>query len=118
MRRGGGWPGVRISRLKRLRERQDANRELDGFVVGSSYMAGHLAAHGMPGDQTHVLPPFVSPMSEGEAVERESDLLFFAGQLVRGKGLDLLLRAMPLMKTMARLEVAACCSGPELGFEC
>ena len=48
------------------------------------------------------LPP---PPQDQTPVTREPDLLLFAGQLVRGKGLDTLLTALSKMKAPARLLV-------------
>lgn len=106
VRRATGWPGIRLSRVGRLRNLHDRNRALDGFVVGSSYMAMHLAAHGFAGDRTHVLPLYAAPPCSSGQVRRTPDRLLFAGQLVRGKGLDVLLRAMGRMRHRATLIVA------------
>ena len=93
--------------LSSLEAEQAANRRLDAFVVGSSYMADHVASHGFARQRIRVLPlygelePRVAP-----AVCRERDLLLFVGQLVRGKGLDVLLQALAATRYPARLAIA------------
>jgi glycosyltransferase involved in cell wall biosynthesis len=69
-------------------------------------MAGHVAEHGFDPSSIHVIPLFVRPPGPMGRVHRSEDLLLFVGQLVRGKGLDLLLRALARTRSQARLYVA------------
>lgn len=103
--RGTGRWGVRFRTVGALRREQRINARFDGLAVGSAYMAQHLAAHGFAREKTHVLPLYSFP-ADGEKPEtRSSGNLLFAGQLVRGKGLDILLRAMTLTRHAVRLWV-------------
>lgn len=99
------WPGLRLQTVGRLRTEQRAHDTMAGYVVGSAYMAGHLAAHGFDAARTHVLPLFVDDPEPTPDVGREPDLLLFVGQLLRGKGLDVLLDAMGRAQRPARLAV-------------
>lgn len=92
------WPGVRIKTLGSLEREQAANRRLDAFVVGSHYMADHVAAHGFDADRVHVNPLFAERPADAPDVERRTDRLLFVGQLVNGKGLDLLLHALSTLR--------------------
>jgi glycosyltransferase involved in cell wall biosynthesis len=99
-----GRPQLR--RLRQLEVERGHSLPLEAFVVGSRYMAGHVAEHGFDSSRIHVIPLFVRPPSHVDRVHRSEDLLLFVGQLVRGKGLDLLLRALARSGSEARLYVA------------
>lgn len=89
------WPRIGIRTLRSLKKEQRANRALDAFVVSSQYMAEHVAAHGFDRNRIHVIPLYVPSIAQrqgGRARDRTSFL--FVGQLVRGKGLDLLIEAL------------------------
>lgn len=106
LNRGSGPLGLRLSTVASLRREHRANASFDAFVAGSPYMAEHLAAHGFDPAKVHVVPLFSLPPAEGTPIEREHDLFLFVGQLLRGKGLDVLLRAMTLVHRPVRLLVA------------
>lgn len=103
--RSDRWPGVRMSTVGRLVNEQREHHPLDGFVVGSQYMARHLSDHGFPAGKTHVLPLFSDPPTNLSAIDRDTHQLLFVGQIVRGKGLDLLLHAMTLTDPTVCLSV-------------
>ncbi len=88
------WPGVRLSRLGTLRAEQRANQDFDAFILGSSYMRGHIVQHGFSPEHSYVIPLYAFPKERDQTIAREPGLLLFAGQLLRGKGLDLLLTAL------------------------
>jgi glycosyltransferase involved in cell wall biosynthesis len=70
-------------------------------------MANHVVAHGFDKAKVHAIPLYATAPPDGEgSPEREKDLLLFAGQLIRGKGLDVLLHAMLKLGQSARLIVA------------
>lgn len=89
-----------------LRE-QAANKGLAAFVVGSSYMAGHIAAHGFDRARTHVLPLYTTePLPPADPPAREPDLALFVGQLgAMAKAFDTLLDALALCRKPVRLLV-------------
>ena len=62
------------------------------FVVGSKYMGVHLESFGISGKIT-VNPLFCTVEKKYERKPQRGNILF-CGQLVRGKGLDILLRAL------------------------
>jgi glycosyltransferase involved in cell wall biosynthesis len=69
-------------------------------------MADHLVAHGFARDRVHVIPPGIQPPSDAsEEVARDPHLLLFVGALLRGKGLDILLHALPEIGAETRLSV-------------
>jgi glycosyltransferase involved in cell wall biosynthesis len=103
--RSTSWPGVRLTRVGRLRAEQAEQFDFEGFVTGSAYMAEHVAAHGFDRTRCHVLPLFCPPPAPSPPVTREPDLLLFVGALLRGKGLDILFQALTRMRRSARLVV-------------
>ena len=101
------WPGIALQTLSPLQQQQDANKQLDGFVVGSKYMAQHIAEHGFDRDNIHTVPLYAfPPITDGAEVKREEDLVLFAGGLIHGKGLDVLLSAIARTSQPVRLAIA------------
>ncbi|MBI2425854.1 MAG: glycosyltransferase family 4 protein [Candidatus Hydrogenedentes bacterium] len=92
--RSDQWPGVRLRRLGPMQAEIRANYGLTAFVVGSQYMAGHLADHGFDSTRTHVLPLYAFPPKAVEVQPRDTKLILYAGQMIRGKGVDTLLHAL------------------------
>ena len=91
------------------------------LVVISEFMKGRLVANGIPPEKIEVKPPVIrtdataqvpqvpadhaphasrAPTDSGHPVD-----LLFAGQLIRGKGVQLLLAAMARMKTPRTLDI-------------
>ena len=105
VKRGTGRLGLRFSTVAALRRELRANLGLDAFVTGSHYMAEHVAAHGFDRGRIHVLPLYAMPPEPNPEIERQRNLLLFAGQLIRGKGLDVLLKALKLAPRPVRLAV-------------
>lgn len=90
------FPGVKLVSVASLRRGQTKNRALTGFVVGSKHMGDHIAAHGFDRSKIHVLPLYTEPRPITKGEPREPGFGLFVGQLIRGKGVDLLLRALAL----------------------
>jgi len=108
------WPHVRLHSLRELEaDRRRHALLLDAAVVGSRYMRDHVVAHGFPEGRVHVVPMFVEPPPPVVAVARDPRELLFAGGLLRGKGVDLLLEAMARLPDGLRLSLAG--EGPQRG---
>jgi glycosyltransferase involved in cell wall biosynthesis len=106
VRRSETWPGVQLASVRGLRAEQAQARHHTAFVVGSRYMANHVASHGFERSRIHVIPLYARvPPRPGVPVPRQEDLLLFIGQLTTGKGLDVLLRALPRTSRPCRLIV-------------
>jgi glycosyltransferase involved in cell wall biosynthesis len=108
-----GFVGRRHGRfqLNRLASKQRAlelTGRLDAVVVLSRYMRSELIRAGIAEDRLTVIPPGIDEPATADAPPRGSNgiRLLFAGQVIRGKGLDLLLRAMPLLPDRCELVVA------------
>jgi len=117
-RPGGLWPCIFCAplcrnwkpALNRVLSQGRRKRAMAGFrklVVISEFMKGRLFANGIPAEKIEVKPPVIRAGETGaEDVTsgRKIDLLF-AGQLIRGKGVQLLLAAMARMKTPRILDI-------------
>ena len=90
-----------LSQSRRLR----ALARVRKVVVISEFMKSRLVANGIPAEKVSVEPPTIRPPAPGPAVADGSVDLLFVGQLIRGKGVQLLLEAMSLMKRRRTLDV-------------
>ena len=96
---------VRLRTVASVKREQAVHAGFAGFVVGSEYMRSHVIANGFDAGRVHVIPPGVQAGKVTSPVVRDAKLLVFAGTLVRGKGLDTLLKAMPYLGADVRLQV-------------
>ena len=117
-RSGGLWPCIFCAplcrnwknALSRVLSQGRRKRAMAGFrrlVVISEFMKGRLVANGIPAEKIEVKPPVIRTGETGaEDVTsgRKIDLLY-VGQLIRGKGVQLLLEAMAKMKTPRTLDI-------------
>lgn len=81
----------------------------DALVVASAYMAKQLEKNHLPAEKIQVLPLFAEPLFQeavsSRTLKADSQKLLFIGQLVTGKGLDVLLKAMTQLPASVRLDV-------------
>lgn len=99
--------GIGIRTLAHLRRSQEVHRQLDGFVVASHYMAFEATSNGFRKEKIHAIAPFPFAVDAAiEKVSRNRYELLFVGQLIRSKGLDVLLKALALLPPVYRLIVA------------
>ena len=82
-------------------------RACDRFIVLSQFMRGILIRQGIPGAKITVIPPSISIPAEVSPPEpaAKPPRLLSIGQLIKGKGVDLLLDALRLVKTPFVLDV-------------
>ncbi len=120
-RAGGLWPCIFCAPLCRnwktaLRRVFDQKRRIAAMakfkklVVISEFMKSRLVANGIAPEKIEVKPPVIK-VSESSTLLPSSffplpsiDLLY-VGQLIRGKGVHLLLRAMARMKSQRTLDI-------------
>ena len=99
----------KFSSLSTLKKQQHINKKIDAYVVGSHYMKEHIIEHGFNGDKINVLPLYsTSPIKTFGTLRKD---FLFAGQLVRGKGLDILLNSFKRVNTTHKLII--CGSGKQ-----
>jgi glycosyltransferase involved in cell wall biosynthesis len=96
--RGGLLPFRYVSYRTKQRE-LELNRQFDLLIVVSHYMKEELLRNGFDGQKIQIHPPV--PVT-GERTWRsnfsERNLILFAGQIIRGKGVDVLLESLALLR--------------------
>lgn len=82
-------------------------RACDEFIVLSGFMRGILVRQGIPTGKTALIPPSVTVPAAAPEYHADSDMphILAIGQLIRGKGVDLLLDAMRHVKTPCVLDI-------------
>ncbi len=93
--------------VKRQRGQIASARHCDGLIVASGFMKSTLIQNGIPADRITVIPPIprsidaIRPQPMPDAPN-----LLYVGQVIRGKGVDLLIRAMAALPADITLTVA------------
>jgi len=71
------------------------HRDMHRFIVGSQWMQQELVMNGIPGERIRVIHPIPASLAEIRPLPHQSDNeILYVGQVIRGKGVDLLLRAL------------------------
>ena len=96
---GGGFPLKWVSYSEKKREIA-LNRRFDRMVVVTTYMRDELLNNGLDGKRIEIHAP-VPRMGDPNLRSSFSDrnLIIYAGQIIRGKGVDVLLEALAQVKT-------------------
>ena len=98
--------GIKYVSYRRQRELIRLNQRFDAIFVVTRYMRDELIRQGFDPARIHIFPPVPKPRTEPfESTFSDRNLIVYAGQIVRGKGVDCLIRAMALLKQPARLVV-------------
>ncbi len=109
IQRGSGkWPVRFASMSAKLREIAD-NRQLDRLVVASHFMHGELVKNKFAEEKIRILPPVPPDPPDAGAASPDGfqpGRLLFVGQVIRGKGVDLLIRALSGLEGEWRLALA------------
>lgn len=102
---GRGPQGIRLIDITAHRREMRDNFGMDRFIVASRFMQAELVQNGFQPDRIDVLPPAVRLPSSAPTRLPGSGRVLYVGQLVRGKGVDLLLAAMKTLKRDWTLDV-------------
>ena len=70
------------------------NRHLGTLLVGSRFMREELLQNGFSEEKVHILPPVVRRPDHPPTAVPDEQRILYVGQLIRGKGVDLLLHAL------------------------
>ncbi|MFO1406412.1 MAG: glycosyltransferase [Steroidobacteraceae bacterium] len=105
-RRGGAWP-IGITSLGDFHRRAAMARRARLFVAGSRYTASELVRNGYAADRIETIAPVPAAIDAAPVhPPGEPGRMLFVGQVVRGKGLDLLLSAAAGLEVGWQLDVA------------
>lgn len=86
---------ITLRRVKQCRQAIQAHGPVRCFMVGSEWMHRELEINGIPADKIEIVPPIPAALGEMRpVVPADSQEILFVGQVIRGKGVDLLLRAL------------------------
>ena len=116
-RPGGVWPCIfcapacrnwkaALGRVFSQRRRIAAMARFKKVIVISEFMKSRLVANGLPAEKVVVEPPEIrAGAASGRPAGHGAVDLLYVGQLIRGKGVHLLLQAMALMRTPRTLDI-------------
>ena len=97
--------GVGLSSIGKKMKEMRRNQRLDRLLVGSRFMRETLLQNGFAGSKIHLLPPVVQNGLRGPTRIPDDPHILYVGQLIHGKGVDLLLRALAMIETPFRATV-------------
>ena len=95
-----GSAGIKLTSITgRLREMR-RNRDLDTLIVGSRFMFDQMVKNGFDRDRLVIVPPTVIPYEAPLVPYRTGSpaTIVYVGQLIRGKGVDVLSRALAALR--------------------
>ncbi len=99
--------GMRLRSLGHHKREMQTNRNVfDAVLVASRFMRDELAMNGFAVDHIHCLPPCVRMPERPMTPAPDNTELLFVGQLIKGKGVDLLLDAVARLQQPWHLTVA------------
>lgn len=97
--------GVKWHNISSSIQEMQSNYELDALLVGSRAMRQELLQNGFSAEKVHIVPPVVRPPSGSPAALTAGSNILYVGQLIRGKGVDLLLRALPGIRVSYKVRI-------------
>ena len=96
--REGGFPFKWVSYFDK-REEIALNRRFDRHLVVTHFMKNELVINGFDPSRIEIFPPVPRPGDALCSAFSEKNLLLYAGQIIRGKGVDVLLRALARVRS-------------------
>jgi len=99
--------GIRLRSLGKHKREMYANSKIfDCFLVASRFMRDELVMNGFAAAHIHCLPPCVRIPERPVTPVPDNKEILFVGQLIKGKGVDLLLEAVVRLQKPWHLTVA------------
>jgi glycosyltransferase involved in cell wall biosynthesis len=96
--REGGFPLKWAGYFDKLEEIR-INRRFNRHLVVTRYMRDELLLNGFAAERIEIFPPVPRPGREIRSSFSNRNLILFAGQIIRGKGVDVLLRALAKVRS-------------------
>ncbi len=96
--RGGVLPIRWASHFAKQRELA-LSRRFDRNIVATEFMQGELRVNGFDESRIEIIPPVPRPAEPLRSSFSERNRLLFAGQIIRGKGVDVLLGALAQVRS-------------------
>ena len=96
--RGGLLPIRWASHFAKQRELA-LSRRFDRNIVATEFMRGELRTNGFDDSRIAIIPPVPRPTEPLRSSFSERNRLLFAGQIIRGKGVDVLLGALAKVRS-------------------
>ncbi len=98
---------IRIKGTAQVKRQLQAVQNVRRFIVGSRYMKNELEINGIPGDRIEIIHPVPAALKEPTALPpSETPEVLFVGQVIRGKGVDLMLKALSCLNGEWRATIA------------
>lgn len=95
--RGPGGSPLALDSVAAQKRKIAAHNKVKAFIVGSQWMRDSLAMNGIEGHKVVVVPPVPGCLKSAVASPASGKPeILFVGQVIRGKGVDLLLQALAL----------------------
>jgi glycosyltransferase involved in cell wall biosynthesis len=96
---GAGFPLRWVSYRAKRRE-IELNRNFHRLIVATGYMRDELLRNGFAPERIEIHPPVPGPaQAAGEPSFSSRNLIVYAGQIIRGKGVDVLLESLARVET-------------------
>jgi len=99
--RGAGFPLKWVSYPAKRKE-IELNQQFQRMIVGSHYMKQELLQNGFVEEKIRIHPPVPEDLShnapESQSVQGEGNIVIYVGQIIRGKGVDVLLESLAQVK--------------------
>ena len=96
--RNGILPFKWVSYFDKLKEIR-LNQQFDRHLVVTNYMKNELVINGFDPCRIEIFAPVPRPGDALRSAFSDRNLLLYAGQIIRGKGVDVLLRALARVRT-------------------
>lgn len=101
----GSAPGFRFASISTKLREMRRNQTLDALLVGSQFMRDELLMNGFESSRVRIVPPCVRVPDDPPSSVPTSPEMLYVGQLIRGKGVDLLLDAVAKVPSDIRLTI-------------
>ena len=99
--------GVRFKNLFQHKKELVRNRELfDTFLVGSRFIQDELLMNGFEEGRIQCVPPCVKHPDRAPTPVPDNNEILYVGQLIKGKGVDLLIQALTHLSEPFHLTIA------------